>query len=503
MSHWIIAPVVLPAILAPLIVLAGRRSLLAQRLAGVLGAVALLGIAVGLMVQADSGTVGAYFLGGWPAPFGIVLVVDRLAALMLVLTAVLALVVVGYAICTAWDARGRHFHGLMLFQVMGLNGAFLTGDLFNLFVFFEVLLIASYGLMIHGGGRDRLRAGVQYVAYNLVGSVLFLFALATIYAITGTLNMADLAGKVAALPAGDHALARVALVLLIMVFAIKAALVPFHFWLPLTYGNAPGPVAALFAVLTKVGAYAMIRTLTLIFPGETPATGALAQGLILPAAVLTLGVGAVGILGARQMTRLAAFAAIASIGTVFVALAPLSQKALAAGLYYISHSTLAVAALFLVTDQIVTRRGSDDLRRALPPMAGGGALAALFFAGALAVAGMPPLSGFLGKLMILDAQRGPGMGLVWTVVLATTLVIVLGLARAGSLLFWKAQEAGAVPGARRGSGLSLALVAGLMVLLAGLTIWAGPAMRYMTATAAQLLAPAAYIAANRLPGTAP
>ncbi|HEX9857643.1 MAG TPA: proton-conducting transporter membrane subunit, partial [Paracoccaceae bacterium] len=208
MNHWIIAPVVLPAVLAPLIVLAMRHDLLLQRVFSLAGTLALVLIAAGLLHTASVNPPEVYFLGDWPAPFGIVLVLDRLSALMVALTAVLALTVQLYAVATAWDTRGRHFHALFQFQLMGLCGAFLTGDAFNLFVFFEVLLIASYGLMIHSGGKTRLRAGVQYIAYNLVGSTLFLFALATIYSVTGTLNMADLAGKVALLPEGEAALIR-------------------------------------------------------------------------------------------------------------------------------------------------------------------------------------------------------------------------------------------------------------------------------------------------------
>jgi Formate hydrogenlyase subunit 3/Multisubunit Na+/H+ antiporter, MnhD subunit len=263
MSHWIVAPVVLPALLAPFIVLALRRDLLLQRVFSVAGTLALAGIAAALVAAAGGGGIEVYALGDWPAPFGIVLVLDRLSALMVLLTALLALAVVLYAVGSGWDARGRHFHALFQFQLMGVCGAFLTGDIFNLFVFFEVLLIASYGLMIHGGGERRLRAGVQYVLFNLAGSTLFLFALGTVYALTGTLNMADLAVRVAALPAGEEALIRVAAVLLLVVFAVKAALVPLHFLDAGAPMRPPPPRwGALFAILSKVGAYAILRVYT-------------------------------------------------------------------------------------------------------------------------------------------------------------------------------------------------------------------------------------------------
>ncbi|MEX0760599.1 MAG: proton-conducting transporter membrane subunit, partial [Tistlia sp.] len=259
MNHWIVVPVILPAMLAPLLVLAVRHSLTLQRVFSAVGTAALVAVSLGLALRAAGGGPEIYELGNWPAPFGIVLVLDRLSALMLLLTGLLAAAVLTYAISSGWDARGRHFHPLFQFQLMGVNGAFLTGDLFNLFVFFEVLLIASYGLMLHGGGAERLKAGVQYIVVNLAGSTLFLFAVGTIYAVTGTLNMADLAVKVQQVAPGDEALLRVGALLLLVVFAVKAALVPLHFWLPGTYANAPAPVAALFAIMTKVGAYSIIR----------------------------------------------------------------------------------------------------------------------------------------------------------------------------------------------------------------------------------------------------
>jgi multicomponent K+:H+ antiporter subunit D len=488
MSHWIIAPVVLPAVLAALIVLLARGNLAAQRGIALAGAVVLLAIAAALLLASTAGPE-VYRLGNWPAPFGIVLVLDRLSALMLALVAGLSVPVLIYVIGTGWDRRGRHFHALFLFQLMGLNGAFLTGDAFNLFVFFEVLLIASYGLMIHGGGRDRLRAGVQYVAFNLLGSTLFLIALATIYAVTGTLNMADLAGKVAALPEGEAGLIRAAAVMLMLVFAVKGALVPLQFWLPGAYANAPGPVAALFAVMTKVGAYAVIRMGTLVFPGLWPLIG----GMLEPAAVATIVLGALGVLGSRNLARLVAFAAIGSMGLLFLAVSAFSVQATAAALYYLIHSTLAAAVLFLLADLVLERRGGLALQ-AGAPMSQLGLIAGLFMAGAVAMAGMPPLSGFVGKLLVMQAMP---VAWVWTVILLASFVTMLGLARAGSVLFWKAHETGEMsphPAQPLAFGAVGLLVAGLI----GLTAFAGPVMAWLTLTAEALHAPAAYIAANGL-----
>ncbi len=506
MSHLIVLPIVLPALLAPFIIMVLRHHLDLQRIFSIGGSVVLLAVALVLTWQAAGGTIQVYELGDWPAPFGIVLVLDRLSAMMVLLTALLALVVLLYAVGSGWDARGWHFHALFQFQLMGVLGAFLTGDAFNLFVFFEVLLIASYGLMIHSGGSTRLRAGVQYVVYNLLGSTLFLFALGTIYSVTGTLNMADLAMKIGQLPTEDTALIRVGAVLLLLVFAIKAAVLPLHFWLPASYANAPAPVAALFAIMTKVGAYAILRFYTLVFPPDLEITAGLVGDWLLPAALLTLVVGMVGILGARQVSRMTAFAAIGSMGTLLTAISLFTPQATAAALYYIVHSTFATALMFLVADLVIERRG--DGLKPTAPMPQGGLISALFFTGAIAVAGMPPLSGFIGKLLVLDAARAhPDMMLIWAVMLATSLVAIIGLGRAGSLLFWKPHDAtlGLVPDAEvideeeaaepapRAPGLPFVAVFALLGALMLLTVLAGPMSSYAAATVEQLYNPTGYI----------
>ena len=500
MSHWIIAPVLIPAIMGALIVLIMRNDLLLQRVFSLAASLGLLATSVTLLISTSQSVPEVYLLGDWPAPFGIVLVLDRLSALMVTLTGVLAVIVQLYAIGSGWDARGRHFHALFQFQLMGICGAFLTGDAFNLFVFFEVLLIASYGLMIHSGGKARLRAGVQYVAFNLVGSSLFLFALASIYSITGTLNIADLAEKAATLPEGDAALFRVSAVLLMLVFAIKGALVPLHFWLPGTYSNAPGPVAALFAVMTKIGAYSAIRFGVIVFPPSTPVTGSLIADLMLPAALVTLVLGALGVLGASTLSRLAAFAAVASMGTAFIAISAFTPASISAALYYMVHSTLAGAALFLIADLVSDRRAHDGLHQALPPIAQTGLISALFMVSAIATAGMPPLSGFVGKLLVLDALRDSA-ALVWSVILVSSLLIILGFARAGSTLFWKAHASAPQDGPPGHPTQPLAFVAVglLLAAIVALTVLAGPVMTWMEATTAELFDAAPYIDANRLP----
>jgi multicomponent K+:H+ antiporter subunit D len=511
MTHWIILPVVLPALLAPLIGFVMRHDIALSRAASVAGTALLTAVATGLVLLAADGQTHVYRLGDWPAPFGIVLVLDRLSALMVLMTAVLALIVLVHAISTGWDARGRHFHTLFQFQLMGICGAFLTGDVFNLFVFFEVLLIASYGLMIHSGGKERLRAGLQYVVMNLAGSTLFLFALGTLYASTGTLNIADLAQRIPLIPADEAALVRVAAMLLMIVFAVKAALFPVQFWLPATYANAPAPVAALFAIMTKVGAYAILRVHTLAFGPGVAGTEGMAGDWLFPAAVVTIAIGALGVLGARRLMPLIAFSVVGSMGTLLVAVAAFSPQATTAALYYMVHSTFAAAGLFLIADLVVAQRRADTLRT-LPAVAQNGLLAALFFAAAIGMAGMPPLSGFLGKLLVLDALRAPGaMAWAWTAILAGSLITVVGFARAGSTLFWKSTALAPAGGpgpaaggiaeapARLGPGQVAPAMAAL-AMLGLLAAFAHPVAGYLEATAAQLFDRAGYVAAVLGPG---
>ena len=501
MSHWIILPVVLPALVAPFMLMVLRHHLDLMRIFSIAATVALVLISAGLAADAATGHVTVYELGAWPAPFGIVLVLDRLSALMVLLTTLLALAVLLHVIWSGWDRRGRHFHPLFQFQLMGVLGAFLTGDAFNLFVFFEVLLIASYGLMIHGGGARRLHAGVQYVVYNLIGSTLFLFALGTLYGVTGTLNMADLAVKVAELPAEDTALLRVGAVLLLLVFAIKGAVLPMHFWLPGAYANAPAPVAALFAIMTKVGAYAILRMYTLVFGPDLAITEGLIDSWLLFAALLTVTLGMIGILGSRDIMRMAAFATIGSVGTLLVAISLFTPQSAAAAIYYMVHSTFASAMLFLVADLVIERRGGTIAPR--PPMPQGGVISVLYFGAAIAMAGMPPLSGFIGKLLVLEAGRSsPWVAWIWAVILITSLVAIVGLGRAGSLIFWKSHDKTAVRTSEdifraheTSARLPIVPVFALMALIIGLTVFAGPMLSYAQATAQQLYDTDIYIGA--------
>lgn len=497
MNHWIVAFVVLPGMVAAFMVLALRHNLGRQRIASIVTTVIQLAIAIGLFVQASGGVTQAYFLGSWPAPFGIVLVLDRLSAIMILLTSVLSVAVVLYA-CNGWDARGKHFHALFQFQLMGIAGAFLTGDVFNLFVFFEVMLIASYGLMLHGDGDRRLKAGFQYVAINLIGSTLFLFAVGLIYATTGTLNMADIAVKAGQVVPGDIALLSTGALLLFLVFAIKSALAPLHWWLPTTYAAAPAPAAALFAIMTKVGAYSIIRVHGMVFGGDTGVIGDLVSSWILPFALVTLVVGALGVLATRRLTELVAFSVVWSMGALLVAIALFDARGLTAALYYTVHSTLAAATLFLLVDLIAQYRGKIGVALvAAPPMARASLMGCLFFLAAIAMAGLPPLSGFIGKLLILDATRGAELGpWIWGLILLTSLGVIIGFSRAGSVMFWKAEAVGTAPEAEPLSTGRLTAIGGisaLIVTVAALTFFAGPATTAFEGAAEQILDPSGYI----------
>jgi multicomponent K+:H+ antiporter subunit D len=475
--------------------LLGERRIRGQRAVGVLSGGALALIAFAAVVRTSSGAIEVYRVGDWPAPFGIALVLDRLAALMLAVTAVVAIASLTAALMAGspWDTRGRHFHPLFQLQLMGLNGAFLTGDLFNLFVFFEVLLVASYGLLVHGRGGVRLRAGFHYVVINLAASTLFLIAVALLYALTGTLNLADLTLRVGQVAPNDAPLVRVAALVLLVVFAVKAAVFPLYLWLPRAYAAAPPPVAALFAVMTKVGVYAMVRVHGLVFG---PDAGAAASGVapwVLGGAVATAVLGALGAFGAQSLARMTAYLTLASVGTLLIAVGAASAAGLSAGLYYLVHSALVTAALFLLGDSIAAQRADDRFERSAP-VAPPALLGGLFVVGAVSVAGLPPLSGFVGKLAILQATAAlPAMPMLWSVLLGTGLLAMIGLARAGSALFWR--TTGEHPPAARPS---LALLAPSVALLAcgtALAVFAAPVVRFSDAAAEQLADRRAYAAA--------
>ncbi len=493
-DHLPVVAVLLPALTAVLLLALGddaARMPWARRLgvaSVLLGAV----FAWRLVEQAATGVLTVYRVGEWPAPFGIVLVVDRLSALMLALTSAVAVPVLWYA-TAGWDARGRHFHALFQFQLMGLNGAFVTGDLFNLFVFFEVLLIASYVLMLHGLGRQRLKAGLHYVVLNLTASAFFLIGVSLLYAFTGTLNFADLALRVPLVTGPEAAVLQAGALILLVVFGFKAAMLPMAMWLPATYAATGAPVAALFAIMTKVGVYAILRVHGVVFGADAGVSAFTVQPVLLPLALATCVLGVLGALAAQTLPRLIAWLTVASVGTILAALGLFGQAAWSAGLYYLLNSTLVVAGLFLWAEIMATQRGSMAERlEPCSPVAQPALLGLMLLVLAASMVGLPPLPGFIGKLMLLQASGGHAAAVaVWTVVLVGGFFSLVGLARAGSVLFWGA-HADAPVGTALAGGRQLAAALGLLTGSVLLSVFAAPVQRYTVATAAQLMDKAAY-----------
>ncbi|MGF2687044.1 monovalent cation/H+ antiporter subunit D [Marinobacter sp. DUT-3] len=493
MNHWLTAPILIPLLGGILQVFMGYAPISLRRTLAITTTVLILAASVVLLVLADDGSYRAYAFGNWEPPFGIVLVLDRLAALMLLLTSILALFCHIYSIGGA-DEGNRQFHALFLFQLLGLNIAFLTGDLFNLFVAFEVLLIASYGLLMHGGGTARTVPGLHYVVLNLAGSAVFLISVGMIYSVTGTLNMADLAVKVSQVSEENLHLVRAGGMMLLVVFGLKAAILPLCFWLPKAYAKATAPVAALFAVMTKVGIYAILRVYSLIFGDQAGDLAGLGMDWLFPLALITLAMGVIGALGSENLKTLIAWQVIISVGTLLAAMSLGSVEGTSAALFYLLNTTWVVGGLFLVVDLISRQRGTaGDRIVTAPRMRNRTFLSALFLTGAVAAAGLPPLSGFFAKLMILQAATpGPEMAWLWSAVLIGGFCTLIAYSRAGSIVFWRNVD-GHIEDPGKLSGAVSVSAGALIALSLVIVALAGPITRYTDATAAQLHNSEAYI----------
>lgn len=495
MQHLPILPIILPLCVGLLLLLNRDGATRPRRIISLSSTSLLVIIAIILVLQATDGEIRYYALGDWQPPFGIILVVDRLSAMMVLLTSVLALGSAIYA-CAGEDERGTNYHGLFQLQLMGINGAFLTGDLFNLFVFFEVLLIASYALLMHGGGKTRIHASFHYVALNLANSALFLLAVGTLYGATGTLNMVDMALRIENLEPAQTELVKVGAMLLLVVFGLKAAMVPLYFWLPRAYAAAPAPVAALFAIMSKIGVYAIIRVYTLIFGDHAGPLNNLAQPWVWWLGLATLVLGTIGVMAARDLRGQVAYLIIVSVGTLLAGIGMGSIPALSALLYYLPHTTLITGGMFLLADSIAMQRGQAGARivrarRVKQPAP----LGLFFFIAAMAIAGMPPLSGAIGKTLLLQAAMGPTQqAWLWSLLLGSGLLVIVALSRAGSTVFWrttpKDETSVTSLGPRR--GLAIGLLIGASPVLA---LFAGPVTEYTQATAEQLANHNAYIRA--------
>ena len=515
-DHLIAAPILVPMFAGALMILAGDRRRGAVVALGLASTVTLLGLAVLLLGMADTPEVRVYRKGDWPAAFGIVLVHDRLSALMVALVAVLGFAAFISSLAR-WDRAGTHFHPLFQFQLMGLNGAFLTGDLFNLFVFFEVMLAASYGLALHGSGTARVRAGLHYLVINLVASLLFLVGVSVVYGISGTLSMADLAARMRDVAAADRALLEAGLAVMGVAFLIKAAIWPLGFWLPGTYAAAAAPAAAILSILSKVGIYAVLRVWLLLFGEEGGASAGFGATVLLAGGLLTIAFGSVAVLAAQSLPRMAGASVLVSSGTLLAAVGTGQAAVTGGALLYLASSVLTLGALFLLIELVergrevgadvlaVTREAfgsgeeEEDMRE---PEAVGVAIPAMvavlglgFMACTLLLAGLPPLSGFLAKFAIMAPLLGPAgapvPGASWAFIAALVLsglATVVAMVRTGIDIFWASPIA--VP---RVSLLEVAPVGLLLALCAVLTVAAGPVMEYTLAAASALHAPSPYV----------
>ncbi|MBN9072975.1 MAG: monovalent cation/H+ antiporter subunit D [Rhizobiales bacterium] len=525
--HLLIVPILLPLVTGASLLLIDETHHTLKALVSLASTVLLLGAAVALMRMAD-GDPGAggvvslsYAVASWPAPFAIVLVLDRLAALMLVMTAIVAFAALVFSLAR-WHKAGPHFHSLFQFLLMGLGGAFLTGDLFNLFVFFEVTLAASYGLLLHGSGAFRVRSGLHYIAINLAASLLFLIGASLIYGVTGTLNMADLAVRLHAVPAEDRMLLQAGAAILGIAFLVKAGMWPLCFWLPSAYMAAAAPVGAIFVVLTKVGVYVLLRLSLLLFGSEAGELTGFGGMVLLWGGMATIAFAASGVLASQAMGRLAGYSVLVSSGTLLAAVGMGDTAVVSGALFYLVSSAFATAAFFMLIELVERARepGADLLAVTIEAygeegeetgeredeeigVVMPGALAVLgvcFGCVALLLAGLPPLSGFVAKFALLTgmlnldglgapAEIPPRTWLLVALVILSGLAALVAMMRSGIRTFWAPLEA-IVP---RVLVVEVAPIVALLVLCLLLTVKGGAMVGYTEAAARSLHDPSGYI----------
>ncbi len=518
--HLIVTPILIPMVTAALLLFIDERNRTAKALVSLAGVILLLANAA-LLFAIESGPNGfdnVYLLGNWAAPFGIVLVIDGLSAMMLLLTSILALAALVFSLAK-WHAVGAHFHSLFQLLLAGVNGALLTGDLFNLFVFFEVMLAASYGLLLHGTGTLRVKSGLHYIAVNLVAALFFLIGVSLVYGTAGTLNMADLALRMPEMEPDRLILMEAGAAVLGVAFLIKVGMWPLCFWLPTAYSAASAPVAGMFAILSKVGIYVILRLTMLLF-GDGPSAGFGAEVLLI-GGMATLVFGTIGVLASQALGRLAGYSVLVSSGTLLMVLGINDGVVSSGALLYLVSSTLTISAFFMLIELV--ERGQDAGANVLAvtmeaygdgeeadiedgngtTMPGTMAILGICFAACgILLAGLPPLSGFISKFAMLSAMMGTGsIGqtpdlAVWTLivlVIFSGIAALISMTRAGIRTFWSSIE-GAVP---RVLVVELVPVMMLLSLTLVLTIQAGPAMTYMDTTIRTLANPSAYIDAVR------
>lgn len=495
MNNLLTVPVLLPMLGAALTLMLGRRPR-TQRFVSILVLIGVVAAAGTLAYQAETQGVQSLWMGAWPVGFGIALVADRLSAIMLTVAGLVTLAVLVFSAGQEEDEVRKEtpvsiFHPTFLLMCAGVSNAFLAGDLFNLFVGFEILLFASYVLLTMGGTASRIRAGSIYVVVNLLSSSLFLIALATTYAAVGSVNMAQVAERVRELPEATQSVIQF---MLLVVFAIKAAVFPLSAWLPDSYPTAPAPVTAVFAgLLTKVGVYAILRTQTLIFPHK-PLTD-----LLLWIALLTMIVGILGAIAQADIKRLLSFTLVSHIGYMMMGIGLATIEGLAGAIYYTAHHITIQATLFLVAGLIQRVGGSSNLDRLGGLMTTSPLLAALFILPGMNLAGIPPFSGFIGKLGLLSAGVSAGTPLAWALVatsVVTSLLTLYAIAKVWNRAFWGTPirfaaeddegEEESYPG-RPMPAVMVGATCGLIAFSLLLTFVAGPFYAYTNNAAAALL----------------
>ncbi|UWQ19036.1 Na+/H+ antiporter subunit D [Jannaschia sp. M317] len=490
---WLLPlPLILPFATAVLAFLFRRNG--EGRWISVAGSAVMLG--AGVLLLADVLRYGpqAAEMGGWPAPFGIVLVADTLSAVMVVITGITALAVSIYALSDITDEMEQlGYHALFQVLIAGVTGAFLTGDLFNLYVWFEVMLISSFGLLILGGKRVQLDAGIKYVTLNLISTILFLSGIGLLYGTTGTLNLADLSRIV---PTVDDGLMTVIAMMFMVGFGVKAAVFPLFFWLPASYHTPSFAVSAVFAgLLTKVGVYAMMRMFTLVFTQDVGFT----HTILLWVACATMVTGVLGAAAQTDFRRILSFHIVSQIGYMVLGLALMTPLALMGAVFYLVHHIIVKANLFLVAGVANRIAGSTELGRIGGLYKGAPFLAFLFLIPAFSLAGFPPLSGFWAKYVLVKASMDIQMWVVAGIALAVGLMTIYSMTKIWGQAFWKPHPDGSTPtlsSLRPADRMALLLPIGM---LATMTVVIGlfpePFVQVAERAAAELLDPTAYVTA--------
>jgi multicomponent Na+:H+ antiporter subunit D len=490
----LLLPILIP-LLTALITLLFHRQRRTQRVLGLAGATLHLVAVIALLNDVWRNGIQAAQFGDWPAPFGITFVADLFSAIMVMLAGVMGITVAVYSLATI-DSRRELFgyYSLYHLMLMGVCGAFLTGDLFNLFVWFEVLLISSFVLLALGGERPQLEGGIKYVTLNLLSSALFLTSVGLLYGEAGTLNMANLSQRLPELPAG---LVTTIAMLFLVAFGIKAAAFPLFFWLPASYHTPPVAVSAIFAgLLTKVGVYALIRVFTLLFTQDVGYT----HTIILVLSGFTMVTGVLGAVAQNEFRRILAFHSISQVGYMLMGLGLFSTFGIAGAIYFMMHHSIVKTNLFLISGVSHRVRGTFALKKSGGLYATYPAVAALFLISAFSLAGLPPFSGFFAKLVLIRAGFEIEQYLIIAVSLIVSVMTLFSMTKIWTEAFWKPAPVKSATGAPDpvthepgSSRLMTAPIVALATLTIVMGIGMGPLMELVTAAASQLLNPAGYV----------